>query len=154
MEAHTTVMMPSRTYSLGVVVSGWWSQSHDMMRYGHLKIATHHLHPAQPRTPSIYSTPTAMSPPNEVLNALAMNKYATLTPSSSRVYQLHRNKVIAGNKQPSKKPRKMRVVTRPPKDCTKPVHRQTRPQQKVMKGMTRLNWSRLTKREVGNSARM
>lgn len=44
----------------------------------------------------------------------------------------------------------MRVDTNPPKDCTKPVHMHTSPQQNVMAGITRLNWSRFTKMEVGN----
>lgn len=79
-----------------------------------------------------------------------MKRYAILIPSSSLVYQLHRNSVIAGNKHPSKKPRKMRVVTRPAKFCTKPVQRHVIPQQKVIVGMTRLNCRRLTRSEVGN----
>jgi hypothetical protein len=59
-----------------------------------------------------------------------------------------------GNKQPSKKPRKIRVVTSPAKFCTNPVQRHTRPQQNVMTGITLLNWRRFTRIEVGNSARM
>lgn len=110
----------------------------------------YHLHPGQSLTPSIYNTPSAISPPNAPLSADAMNRYATRTPNSSLVYQLHKNSVMEGNKQPSKKPRKIRVVTRPPKFCTKPVHMQTRPQQKVMAGITRLNCSRFTKMDVGN----
>lgn len=71
-------------------------------------------------------------------------------PSSSLVYQLHRKSVILGNKQPSKKPRKIRVVTRPAKFWTKPVQRHTRPQQRVIAGMTRLNCKRFTRMDVGN----
>jgi hypothetical protein len=79
-----------------------------------------------------------------------MNKYAMRIPSSSLVYQLQRKSVIDGNKQPSKKPRKIRVVTSPAKFCTKPVQRQTRPQKKVIVGMTRLKDRRLTSSDVGN----
>jgi hypothetical protein len=94
--------------------------------------------------------PNAIRPPNAPDNAEAMKRYAIRIPSSSLVYQLHKNSVIAGNRQPSKKPRKMRVVTRPAKFCTKPVQRHVMPQQKVIMGITLLNWRRLTKSEVGN----
>ena len=72
-------------------------------------------------------------------SAEAMKRYAIRIPSSSLVYQLHRNSVIAGDKQPLKKPRKILVVTRPAKSCMKPVQRHVKPQQNVMEGMTRLN---------------
>jgi hypothetical protein len=94
--------------------------------------------------------PKAIRPPKAPLSALAMKRYAMRMPSSSLVYQLHKKSVIDGNRQPSKKPRKMRVVTRPAKFCTKPVQRHVKPQQKVIMGMTRLNCRRLTSREVGN----
>jgi len=102
----------------------------------------------------MYKIPNPIKSPNAPLNALAMNRYATRIPSSSLVYQLHRNSVMDGNKQPSKKPKKIRVVTSPAKFRTKPVHKQTTPQQNVTMGMTRLNCRRLTSSEVGNSARM
>jgi len=103
------------------------------------KAATYHLHPDHPATPFMYRMPNAMRPPKAPDNAEAMNRYAMRIPSSSLVYQLHRNSVIAGNRHPSKKPRKIRVVTRPAKFCTKPVQRQVMPQQKVIVGITLLN---------------
>jgi len=114
------------------------------------KAETHHLHPDHPATPFMYRMPNAIRPPKAPDNADAMNKYAIRMPSSSLVYQLHRKSVIAGNRQPSKKPRKIRVVTRPAKFCTKPVQRHVTPQQKVIVGITLLNWRRLTSSEVGN----
>ena len=114
------------------------------------KGANYHLHPDHPATPFMYRMPNAIRPPKAPDNADAMNKYAIRMPSSSLVYQLHKKSVIAGNRQPSKKPRKMRVVTRPAKFCTKPVQRHVMPQQKVIVGITRLNWRRLTSSEVGN----
>jgi hypothetical protein len=143
--AHTMVIIPSRTYNL--VLRSIFDHHNSMFR-------THHLQPAHPATPSMYKIPKAINPPNAPLSALAMNRYATLIPSSSLVYQLHRNSVMDGNKQPSKKPRKILVVTKPAKFCTKPVNKHTRPQQNVMVGITRLNCKRLTSSEVGNSARM
>ena len=131
---------------------------------------TYHRHPGHPFTPSIYNTPKAMRPPKAPLNAEAMNRYATLIPNSSLVYlsiehfisqnrhtrvpshQLHRNSVMLGNKHPSKNPRKILVVTSPPKLCTKPVHMHTTPQQNVIVGITRLNCNFLTSIDVGNSA--
>ena len=103
------------------------------------KAATYHLHPDHPATPFMYRMPNAMRPPKAPDNAEAMNRYAMRIPSSSLVYQLHRKSVIAGNRQPSKKPRKMRVVTRPAKFCTNPVQRHVTPQQKVIVGITLLN---------------
>ena len=91
-----------------------------------------------------------MRPPKAPESADAMKRYAIRIPNSSLVYQLHKNNVIDGNRQPSKKPRKMRVVTRPAKFCTKPVQRHVTPQQKVIVGITLLNCSRLTSSEVGN----
>lgn len=57
---------------------------------------------------------------------------------------------MEGNKHPSKNPRKIRVVTKPPKDWTNPVHIHTRPQQNVIAGITRLNCSRFTIMDAGN----
>jgi hypothetical protein len=57
---------------------------------------------------------------------------------------------MEGKRHPSKNPRKIRVTTRDENPLTNPVLRQTMPQQKVMKGMTRLNWRRLTRIDVGN----
>jgi len=57
---------------------------------------------------------------------------------------------MEGKRHPSKNPRNMRVTTRDENPLTNPVLRQTIPQQKVMKGMTRLNWRRLTRIDVGN----
>jgi hypothetical protein len=111
---------------------------------------TYHLHPAHPATPFIYKIPNAISPPKAPESADAMKRYAIRIPSSSLVYQLHKNSVIVGNKQPSKKPRKMRVVTKPAKFSTKPVQRHVIPQQNVIVGITLLNWRRLTSSEVGN----
>lgn len=68
-----------------------------------------------------------------------LNRKAMRTASSSRLYQLHRNRVMDGKRHPSKKPSKTRVTTSGPNDLTKPVKRHTTPQQKVMAGMTRLN---------------
>ena len=118
------------------------------------KAATYHLHPDHPATPFMYRMPNAMRPPKAPDSADAMNRYAIRIPSSSLVYQLHKNSVIAGNRHPSKKPRKMRVVTRPAKFCTKPVQRHVIPQQIVMVGITLLNWRRLTSSEVGNCVRL
>jgi hypothetical protein len=112
--------------------------------------STYHLHPAHPATPFIYKIPNAISPPKAPESADAIKRYAIRIPSSSLVYQLHKNNVMAGNKQPSKKPRKMRVVTRPAKFSTKPVQRHVIPQQNVIVGITLLNWRRLTRSEVGN----
>jgi len=103
------------------------------------KAAAYHLHPDHPATPFMYRMPNAMRPPNAPDNADAMNRYAMRIPSSSLVYQLHRKSVIAGNRHPSKKPRKIRVVTRPAKFCTNPVQRHVTPQQKVIVGITLLN---------------
>ena len=83
-----------------------------------------------------------------------LKRKAIRNANSSRLYQLHKKSVIDGNRQPSKKPSRMRVVTSEPNDWTRPVQRHTRPQAKVMAGMTRLNWRRFTKMEEGNSARM
>ena len=41
-----------------------------------------------------------------------LKRYDTRTASSSRLYQLQRNKVMAGKRHPSKNPRSMRVTTR------------------------------------------
>ncbi len=68
-----------------------------------------------------------------VLSDHLLKRKATRTANSSRLYQLHKNKVMEGKRQPSKKPRRMRVTTRGPKEYTNPVQRHTIPQQKVMK---------------------
>ena len=70
--------------------------------------------------------------------------------SSSRLYHWQRNKVIEGNRHPSKKPSRILVTMSDGNALTKPVQRQTIPQQKVIVGMTRLNWRRLTRTDVGN----
>lgn len=103
------------------------------------KAVTYHLHPDHPATPFMYRIPNAMRPPKAPDNADAMKRYAMRIPSSSLVYQLHKKSVIAGKRHPSKKPRKMRVVTSPAKFCTKPVQRHVIPQQKVIVGITLLN---------------
>jgi hypothetical protein len=120
------------------------------MKHQGRQLSAYHRHPDHPPTPFMYSMPKAMRPPKAPLSALAINRYAMRMPSSSLVYQLHRKRVMAGNRQPSKNPRKIRVVTSPAKFCTKPVQRHVNPQQKVMIGITRLNCKRLTSIEVGN----
>ena len=87
---------------------------------------------------------------HSTLDVDLLNKNDTLNPNSSRLYQFARNKVIAGNRQPSNNPRSKRRAKSEAALLMKPMHRQQIPQKNVMAGMTRLNCSLLTYIDAGN----
>lgn len=83
----------------------------------------------------------------------SLNKYEILVANSSRLNHVASINVILGNRNPSVSPRTSLQATNPPKSCTRPLHKHTRPQLTVAAGMIRLNCRRLANNETGNSAR-